>query len=63
MAASRFAYERRLVGRGDVEVTVRVTESMAPEEIELIFEVPAGTPEAWIDASSLTLMSLNGRFE
>lgn len=62
MAPTRFAYERRLVGRGDVEVTIRVAESMAPEEIELIFEVPAGTPDAWIDVSSLTLMSLNARY-
>jgi hypothetical protein len=62
MAATRFAYERRLVGRGDVDVTFRVADSMSPEEIELIFEVPAGMPEAWIDASSLTLMTLNARY-
>lgn len=62
MAASRFAYERRLVGRGDVDVTIRVADSMSPEEIELTFEVPAGMPDAWIDASSLTLMTLNARY-
>jgi hypothetical protein len=62
MAASRFAYERRLVGRGDVDVTIRVADSMSPEEIELLVEVPAGLTEAWIDASSLTLMTLNVRY-
>jgi hypothetical protein len=57
MSASRFAYERRLLGAGDVAVTFQVPESVSPEEIELIVEVPGGMSEAWIDASSLTLVT------
>jgi hypothetical protein len=58
MSASRFAYERRLLGNGDIDVILRVADSMAPEEIELNVQVPAGMPDAWIDASTLTLITL-----
>ena len=56
MAASRFAYQRRSLGSGDVAVTFQVSDSVSPEEIELTFEVPGGMSEAWIHASSLTLV-------
>jgi hypothetical protein len=59
MAAARFAYERRSVGSRDIDVTFRVSDSMSPEEIELTFEVPGVMSEAWIDASSLTLVTLD----
>jgi hypothetical protein len=59
MAASRFAYERRPLGSGDIDVRFEVSDSVSPEEIELIVEVPGGTSEAWIDASSLTLVTLD----
>ena len=59
MAASRFGYERRSLGSGDIDVTFRVSDSMSPEEIELTFEVPGVMSEAWIDASSLTLVTLD----
>ena len=59
MSASRFAYERRSLGSGDIDVTFRVSDSVSPEEIELIFEVPGVMSEAWIDASSLTLVTLD----
>jgi hypothetical protein len=59
MAAARFAYDRRSLGSGDIDVTFRVSDSMAPEEIELTFEVPGVLSEAWIDASSLTLVTLD----
>ena len=57
MAATRFAYERRSLGSGELDVTFRVGDSMSPEEIELTFEVPGGMAEAWIDASSLTVIT------
>ena len=59
MAASRFAYERRSLGSGDIDVTFRVSDSVSPEEIELTFEVPGVMSEAWIDASALTLVTLD----
>ena len=59
MSASRFAYERRSLGSGDIDVTFRVSDSVSPEEIELTFEVPGVMSEAWIDASSLTLVRLD----
>ena len=59
MAASRFAYQRRSLGSGDVDVTFQVSDSVSPEEIELTFEVPGGMSEAWIHASSLTLVMLD----
>jgi len=59
MSASRFAYERRSLGSGDIDVTFRVSDSVSPEEIELTFEVPGVVSEAWIDASSLTLVTLD----
>lgn len=61
MAASRFAYERRSLGSGDIDVTLRVADSMSPEEIELTFDVPGEMSDAWIDASSLTLIALDRR--
>jgi hypothetical protein len=58
MAASRFAYERRSLGSGEIDVTFQVTDAMSPEEIELTFEVPGGMSDAWIEAGSLTLVTL-----
>ena len=59
VAASRFAYERRSLGSGDIDVTFQVSDSVSPEEIELTLEVPDGISETWIDASSLTLVTLD----
>ena len=59
VAASRFAYQRRSLGSGDIDVTFQVPDSVSPEEIELTFEVPGGMSEAWIHASSLTLVTLD----
>jgi hypothetical protein len=59
MAASRFAYERRSLGIGNLDVTFEVSDAVSPEEIELTVEVPGGMSEAWIDASSLTLVTLD----
>ena len=59
VAASRFVYQRRSLGSGDIDVTFQVSDSVSPEEIELTFEVPGGMSEAWIHASSLTLATLD----
>jgi hypothetical protein len=59
VAASRFAYQRRPLGSGDIDVTFQVPDSVSPEEIELTIEVPGGMSEAWIHASSLTLVALD----
>ena len=59
VAASRFAYQRRSLGSGDIDVTFQVSDSVSPEEIELTFEVPGGMSEAWIHASALTLIRLD----
>jgi spore coat protein H len=60
VAAARFAYDRRSLGSGDIDVTFRVSDAMSPEEIELTFDVPGAMSDAWIDASSLTLVSVGG---
>lgn len=58
MAAGRFAYERRPMGSGEIDFTFRVPDTMSPEEIELHVDVPGGMSDAWISASSLTLVRM-----
>ena len=48
VAARAFAYQRRSLGSGDIDVTFQLPDSLSPEEIELTFEVPGGISEAWI---------------
>lgn len=56
---SRFAYERRLLGYGDIDVAFQVVDAVSPEEIELTVTVPDAMSGAWIHAGALTLQAVD----
>jgi spore coat protein H len=57
--ATRFQYERRVLGATGIDVIFQVSSSMSPEDIELTLDVPSGVSDVWIDASALTLTALD----